>query len=247
MVNFAEFKRFFLFNLIGSLVISALVAVVTVLVGEFNELSAKVLLTLGMVITHSLVSLFFIWDNDRQNTFERLSFFINVLFLFIVVSFVTSIFGIWEIIPGESVWNLYQTYFVLAFASLHADILSKALNKEHYMDVIIYVNYAFMAIVVVMLMPVIFISNAGEVLGEVFFRILGAAGIIDGTLSVLTIIFYKMYMNKHPEEQHALASKDGDQQKKGLSIWVWLLIAFLLIQVVIPLFFVLIAGVAYLT
>lgn len=113
MINFAEFKKFFLFNLIGSLVISALVAVVTVLIGEFNEVSARVLFTLGMVIIHSLISLVFIWDNDRQNTFERLSFFINVLFLLIVVSFITSIFGIWKIIPAETVWNLYQTYFVL--------------------------------------------------------------------------------------------------------------------------------------
>lgn len=234
MINFAEFKKFFLFNLIGSLVISALVAVVTVLIGEFNEVSARVLFTLGMVIIHSLISLVFIWDNDRQNTFERLAFFINVLFLLIVVSFITSIFGIWKIIPAETVWNLYQTYFVLGFASLHGDILSKALKKENYMDMIVYVNYVFMAIVVLMLMPVIFIDNASKVLGEMFFRFLGAAGIIDGTLSVLTIIFYKLYMHKHPEEQNALAGgmQEGKKQKKGFSVWVWILIIYLIIQVV---------------
>ena len=41
MVGF-QFKKFFLFNLIGALVISALVAVITILIGEFNETSAKV-------------------------------------------------------------------------------------------------------------------------------------------------------------------------------------------------------------
>jgi hypothetical protein len=234
MINFAEFKKFFLFNLIGSLVISALVAVVTVLIGDFNEITARVLFTLGMVIIHSLISLVFIWDNDRQNTFERLAFFINVLFLLIVVSFITSIFGIWKIIPAETVWNLYQTYFVLGFASLHGDILSKALKKENYMDIIIYINYVFMAIVILMLQPVIFIDNASKVLGEMFFRILGAVGIIDGTLSVLTIIFYKLYMHKHPEEQNALATgmQSGKTQKKGLSIWVWILISYLAIQII---------------
>jgi hypothetical protein len=247
MINFSEFKKFFLFNLIGSLVISALVAVITVLIGEFNEVSAKVLFTLGMVIIHSLISLVFIWDNDRQNTFERLAFFINTLFLLIVVSFITSIFGIWEIIPGEAVWNLYQTYFVLGFASLHGDILSKALKKENYMDMIIYANYLFMAIVVLMLLPVIFIDNAVTVLGEMFFRILGAAGIIDGTLSVLTIIFYKIYMHKHPEEKNTLATglETGKKQKKGLSIWVWILIAYLLVQIVFPLMFLFFAGTSF--
>jgi len=239
MIDFAEFKKFFLFNLIGSLVILALVAVVTVLIGDFNEILARVLFTLGMVIIHSLISLIFIWDNNHQNTFERLAFFINVLFLLIVVSFITSIFGIWEIITAETVWNLYQAYFILGFASLHGDILSKVLKKEKYMNTIIYVNYIFMAIVVLMLQPVIFIDNASKVLGEMFFRILGAAGIIDGTLSVLTIIFYKLYMHKHPEIQNALAAgmETGKKQKKGLSIWVWILIIYLLIQIVFPLIF----------
>ena len=101
------------------------------------------------------------------------------------------------------------------------------------MDMIVYVNYVFMAIVVLMLLPVIFIDNATKVLGEMFFRILGAAGIIDGTLSVLIIIFYKLYMHKHPEEQNALAGEmeTGKKQKKGLSIWVWILIIYLLLQV----------------
>ena len=44
------FKKFFLFNLIGSLIFSALVSVITVLIGEFNEIAGRVLLTLFMVI-----------------------------------------------------------------------------------------------------------------------------------------------------------------------------------------------------
>lgn len=234
MINFAEFKKFFLFNLIGSLVISALVAVVTVLIGEFNEITGRVLLTLLMVIVHSLISLAFIWDDKRQNTFERLAFFINVLFIIIIVSFLTSIFGIWKIMPGETVWHLYQTYLVIGFASLHGDILSKVLHKENYMDLIVYINYVFMAIVVLMLQPVIYIENATKVLGEFFFRILGAVGIIDGTLSILTIILYKLYMHKHPKVDSPLSNKS---EKKGLSIWVWILIIYLIAQIALPLIF----------
>jgi hypothetical protein len=237
MIDFAEFKRFFLFNLIGSLIISAVVAVITVLTGEFNEITGKVLLTLFMVVIHSLVSLGFIWDDEKQNTFDRLSFFINVLFFLIVISFITSIFGIWKILPGETVLHLYLSYFVVGFASLHGDILSKALHRERYMDIIIFINYFFMIIVVLMLHPVIYVNNATKVLGEFYFRVLGAVGIIDGTLSILTIIFYKLYMHKHPQSDNPLYGNIEKQsgskpQKKGLSGWVWLLILYLTVQII---------------
>ena len=238
MANLTEFKKFFLFSLIGSLIISALVAVVTVLIGKFNEITFRVLITLLMVVVHSVVSLTFIWDDEKQNTFERLAFFINVLFFLIVLSFLTSILGIWKVIPSEMVRHLYETYFVIAFASLHGDILSKARNKENYIDVIIYLNYVIMIAVVLMLFPVIYITDAGKVLGELYFRFLGSAGIIDGTLSILTIIFYKIYMHKHPKTDNPLQSGWNQGQKvskpegrKGLSIWVWILIIYLLIQV----------------
>ncbi len=239
MIDFAEFKKFFLFNLIGSLIISALVAVITVLIGNFNEVTGRVFFTLFMVIVHSLISLCFIWDNEKENTFERLGFFINILFIIIVLSFLTSIFGIWRLIPGETVWHLYQTYFVFGFASLHGDILSKALNKENYMDLIVYINYLFMTIVVLMLLPAIYSYNS---LGEIFFRILGAMAIIDGTLSILTIIFYKLFMNKHPKVENPL--QNGLEEKtsakaprRGLSTWVWILIIYLAIQVLSSLAF----------
>jgi hypothetical protein len=241
MINFAEFKKFFIYNLIGSLIISALVAVITVLIGNFNEVTGRVLATLSMVVLHSLISLTFIWDNERQNTFERLAFFINVLFILIVISFLTSIFGIWKIIPENLVWKLYLTYFVVGFASLHGDILSKATNKENYMDIIIYINYLFMIIVVLMLQPLIYIEDSTRVLGEIFFRILGAVGIIDGTLSILTIIFYRLYMHKHPKSEAELFSESQNQniskpERKGLSPWVWILVAYLVIQILFSLF-----------
>lgn len=244
MIKFPEFKKFFLFSLIGALVVSAIVAVITVLVGEFNETAGRVLLTLLMVIAHSLISLAFIWDDERKNTFERLAFFINVLFSIIVASFITSILGIWKVIPGDMVWNLYQTYFVVGFASLHSDILSKALRKEDYLDWIAYLNYVFIGIVVLMLLPVIYAEDAFMVLGELYYRFLGAAAIIDGTLSILAIIFYKLYVHKHPGEQDILFSggqAGSETQKKGLSIWVWILLFYLLIQITVPLVIIIVS------
>ena len=234
MVEFAEFKRFFIGTLIGSLIIAALVAVVAVLINTFNEVTSRAFLTLFMVVLHSFISLAFIWEDEKQGALERLSFFVNTLFVLVVASFFISIFGIWNLIPGETVWNLYQTLFILAFASLHGNILAKALNKEDYMDIIVYVNYLFMAVVVLMLMPIVFLDNALRELGQMFFRLLAAAGIIDGTLSILTIIFYKLYMKKHPKVENQLQWEPQAQKKSsGLSIWVWILLVYLIFQILL--------------
>jgi len=186
-----------------------------------------------MVILHSLVSLAFIWDDDRQDTFERLGFFSNVLFFVIVASFITSVLWIWDVLPGDLGSNLYQTFFVLGFAALHADILAKALNKESYLNGIIYLNYVFMAIVVAMLMPIIYLSDAMKSLGELYYRFLGAAGIVDGTLSILAIIFYKLHIKKHPREQNNLI---GVGKKTGWSFWFWIFFVSALALILGPLF-----------
>jgi len=233
MFDIAKAKKFFIFALIGSLIVSALVAIVTVLIGEFTEVTYRVFLTLFMAIIHSLVSLLFIWDDSRRNTFTKLAFFINTIFILVILSFVTSLFGIWKLISSDVAWNFYQMYFLIGFCALHADILSKALRKEKYIDSVICANYVFIAVVFLMFCPIIFLDNPTEVLGEMYFRILAAAGIVDGTLSLLTIIFYKLYMHKHPE----VAQETDKPARRGLSIWIWILIIYLFFQIIGPIFF----------
>ena len=241
MINFLKLKRVLLYILIGSLIVSSLVAVVAILIGQFNEITTKIFLTLFTVIIHSLVSLLFIWDDERQKTFNRLSFFINVIFFLIVISFITNVFGIWSIIAGSTFWNLYKMYFIIAFASLHVNILAKASHNEKYTDMVIYANYFFAFVVVAMLQPIIFINDSFQVLGGMYYRILGASSLIDGTLSILTIIFYKLYINKHPNVENVLPvsmqQQVAGEKKRGLSIWVWILIIYLLAQFILPLMF----------
>jgi hypothetical protein len=116
--------------------------------------------------------------------------------------------------------KLYQSYTVIGATALHGDILSKALNKEKYMDMIAHTNYIFMVIVGLMLQPIIFIDNAVRVIGDIYFRILGATAIIDGTLSVLLIIFYKLYMNKQSKIQESPINPTTENKKpvKKISI-----------------------------
>jgi len=237
MVGVGSLKKFSLFTLIGSLIVSALTAVVVVLVGGFNDLSAKVMITLLSVAVHSLASLLFIRENEKERALGNLHFFSNVLFILIILSFFTSVFKTWNFLSSDLVSNLYQSFFVIGFAALHGDVLGKALQKKEYIDIAIYVNYLFMAVVVVMLELVIFLGS--NYFGELFLRILAAAAILDGTLTLLALIFYRWYVHTYPKIENPLQGgfplQAPSEKKKGLSLWVWVLIIFLLIQIVLPL------------
>lgn len=239
IINFSEIKKYILYCLIASLVVSAIFAVITILMGQFNEFSGRVFSTLFMVMFHALFSLSFVWDDARKKSFERLGNFIDVLFGLIILSFIISTLGIWKIISPATIGHLYQSFFIIGFAVLHADILSKAFGKEDFMDIIIYVNYLVMAIVVLMLLRLIFLDYNVKAFGEILLRFLGAAAIIDGTLSILTIIFYKLYLNKHPKVENAMQAastpnSSKQSEKKGLSLWVKLLILYLILQIATP-------------
>ena len=198
MIDLQEFKKFFVFNLIGSLIISALVAVVTVLIGKFNEVTTRVLFTLFMVVVHSLVCLAFIWDREKKDTLGNLDFFSNIIFFIVVLSFITSIMGIWKIIPGDIVGKVYYTFFLVAIASIHVNMLYWVTGKKDSVNWTVYINYFFIAVVVLMYLPIIYMDDVSLVFGDFYYRLLGAAAIIDGTCSVLAIILYKLYLHNLP-------------------------------------------------
>ncbi|OGH86546.1 MAG: hypothetical protein A2493_03585 [Candidatus Magasanikbacteria bacterium RIFOXYC12_FULL_33_11] len=225
MTKLVRFKKFFLYTLVGSLIAAAVTAVITILIGEFNDITAKVFITLLMVMLHSLFSLLFVWEDTRKNTFEHLALFSNVLFFLIVLSFFTSFFGIWEIFSNTTIAKLYGSYFTIAFASLHVDILSKILNKDKLINKLVTANYVFIFFVIFMLQLVIYLGNK-DILGDFFYRLLAAVGIVDGTLSILAIVFYKIYLQKHPETENDLVIG----KKQHLSVWVWFLLIYLVIQ-----------------
>ena len=196
-------KSLFLKSLIACLVAAAGLAVVSVLIGSFNDVCIKALATIALVAAHCLLSFGFIVNNEKQETFDSLTFFSNATFTIIVLSFITSVFGVWGILSGDLVGRLYAVYVILLFAVLHGEILAKSLGKQSSIDTIVRFNYVFMAIVVVMLMPVVFLPT-GESLGDIYYRFLAAAGIIDATLTLVAIILHKLYLHKHPQTNDAL-------------------------------------------
>jgi hypothetical protein len=203
-VKLESIKSLFLKAMLGCLIAAAALAVVTILIGRFNDLTEKALLTILLIALHCLLSFGFIVNNEKQETFENLAFFTNVTFGLIVASFITSTFGVWQVLPGDLVGRLYALYFVLLFATLHAEILAKIRGIQTTIDRVVLSNFVFMALVVALLVPVIFVDNSLQTLGAFYFRGLAAAGIVDATLTLTAIILHKLYLRKNPRVNDAV-------------------------------------------
>ncbi len=228
--------------MIGGLIGAAVIAVVAVLAGSFNEVFTRALVTLLLIIFHALASLSFV-DQTTKHQQSNFKFFENFLFAIIILSFFTSIFGVWGLLAGSVVLKLYGTYLVLLFACLHGQMLVDTRNVKSSIDSIVAVNYAFMVLVVILILPIIWVGSADNFPGF-YFRIMAAFGIIDATLTILAVILHKLYIQKHPEIKSAIfmnatggSGEGGALQpqaapRRRIHPLLWVLGVYLLIQLI---------------
>lgn len=249
----SQIKRLAINVMIAGLIGSAGVAVVAVLVGQFNDVLTKALFTLLIVALHALVSLGFLESRTKGHSSEDLKVFTNTIFVLIVFSFITAVFGIWGLLPGELIWKLYATYFIAAFASLHGEMLYKTRGLDATITNITYANYIFMALVVILLLPPLWVSDSD--FPDFYYRLLAATAIVDATLTILAVILHKLYLQKHPEMKSQLFTQivytvdaNGNRvahtvepAKRRIHPLLVILGLFLLLQFVVPILF-LVAG-----
>lgn len=236
-----KLKNVFLKTLIGCLIAAAALAVVTILIGKFNDVSGKALITILLIAIHALVSFEFIVNNEKQDTFESLNVFTNAVFIIVVLSFITSILGVWGVVTGEIVAKLYGIYGVLLFATLHAEVLAKTLGKQSNIDKIVSANFGFMVAVVCMLLPIILLAGTVEFPPAVY-RVLAAAGIVDATLTLIAVILHKLYIQKHPhtiDPVYNFVAPNGQvmqtvtaPKKRHMNIFVTLLLVYIGLQII---------------
>ena len=213
-----KFRRLFYQVLIGCLISSSAVGVIAVLAGGFNATLGRAIATIAMVAIHSALSFVYITESEKRNknsTSHNPDIFSNTVFTLLVISFITSVFAIWQLIGGEITVKLYGTYGVILFATLHAEVLYRIRRLDKKIDSVINANYISMSIVVIMLIIVIFASNTSLV-GNFYYRILSAIAIIDAAMTITSIIMQKLYLQKHPEiEAKFENSEQGKLLKKS--------------------------------
>ena len=230
-ISSSQIKKLVVNVMIGSLIGAAAIAVAAVLIGEFNDILGKALITLIVVMIHALASLGFLDSKSKKTNPGELLIFTNTIFVLIVLSFVSSIFGIWELISGTVLTKLYATYFITAFAVSHGEILYKVTGLDKKIDKIIYSNFVLMFVVFALLLPVIWASGAAD-FPDFYYRLLSAAAIIDTTLTVL--------VETSVDNGQSAAQQIGSKNRK-IHPLVIVVGIYLLFQFIIPIMY-LIAG-----
>lgn len=233
MIDFKKLKKYLTYLIIGILIVAACVSVVAVLMGSVNDAISKTYATLFWSAIHCLIALAIIWNDSIEKTYTRLPFFLNTLFLIVALSFAGVVLKVWDIVAWETFSNFYKTFATLAFASFHGEILSKAEKKKNHIDIAIYLNYVFIVLVFCLLQVQFYVDN----LGDFFYRVLAASSIIDGTLSILVIIFYRLYRYNNPIKDVQPSGAQEEEYDPIISLLIIVLVIYLMIQVVAPILF----------
>ncbi len=247
-MNTEQLKKLSIQVMIGGLIGAAVIAVIAVLAGSFSDTFEKALVTLLLVMVHALACLGFV-EQTAKTSNNNFKFFENSVFFLIVLSFFTSIFGVWGVLEGSLVAKLYGTYFVLLFACLHGQMLSQTKGKQLNIDNIVNANYALMSVVILLILPLIWSLSSS--FASIYYRILAACGIVDATLTILAVILHRMYIQRHPEvisaiysvtpqfdaSGHPVPVAQAQVQKRHLHPLIWLLAIFLIGQLVISVLF----------
>lgn len=222
-----DLNKYFLYTLVAGLIISALISVGAVLIGEFNSTISRSLGTTVSMVIHTLLALWLISINNKSHK-KNGNLLVNTLILDTVASFITSILSIWGVISGQVVGDLYMIYFYTFAASLWVRLLLSVGDNsvDKATRVVSYVAIGFTGLLYVLLIPATF-AHYPNLLPDIYYRFMAASAILLATASVLTTVFHRIYVFKHPEV------KQIEKNSSGLDV----LIAVLVLIFGVPLIF----------
>jgi hypothetical protein len=193
----SRFSKYFLYTLVAGLIVSALISMTAVLINEFSPTISRALSTTITMVVHTLLALFLVSVTGRSKS-KSSTFILNVLLLITIASFATSVLGIWEILPGKLVADLYKVYIYTFIAALWIQLLLKVGQElpDKATRITSQISIGFTALLYLLLLPTAF-ANYLDTLPELLYRAMAATAIALATSSVLTTVFHRIYLFKH--------------------------------------------------
>lgn len=190
-----KIKLAFLYILIGGLVVSALISVVAILIGEFNEIVIKALLTTVIFVTHSLLILALVLA-DKHGSIGK-SILATTIFTAILANMITSTLGTWDVWRDALSAQSLSFYALTIGAAFIATGVLKLRNSTHKpTNVAAYTTVGLVGAFVIALIPWIFTTDF-RTLDDLYYRIIGAVSILAATAFSLTVIFNRIAAGQH--------------------------------------------------
>lgn len=191
-MNNLNVKKFFLYLLVGSITLSALMGIWAILSGEFGELQGKILLTTLTVVGTSILGLAcgsFLESPRSKNSPLKLVPSIGIILALLAA--LSSFLLIWDFY-SLSDKGIFKTFFVslmFAFSLAQLSLLSLAhlAKRFQWSLTAAFVVILFLDSVIALLILAEFEGDDGFVL-----RIIGVLSVIAASLTVMIPIFHRL-------------------------------------------------------
>lgn len=191
-------KLVFLYLMIGCLLVAAFIAIVAVLLNTWDDYVYRALMITASIMVHGLLALAFISADTRIRR-DHSDVVINTVFGALVGSFVITTLNILDVIPFFVIMNIYYWLCGLVGASGLAALLLNANREDKMTRRISNVSICVLVLMMLQLFPLTLSSYIDFSVGDgIYYRLLIVLAILFGVTTILTVIFNRLYLIKHP-------------------------------------------------
>lgn len=191
----SKLKVLFLYVLIAGLGLAAITSVIALLVGEFNAIIGKTLLTIFILFSHSLLLLAIIWADVRNELGK--SVVSTTIFTVTFANLITSTLGTWGVISGAVVLNWMALYFLLIGGAFAISGLLNLRANQQSTQIAITTSIGFVGATVISLIP--WVLKVVPQFDPLYFRIVAALSILSAASFLITLILKGIAKSKHDE------------------------------------------------
>lgn len=211
--------RWFLYIIGAGLVVTALIAVLSILIGGADGFIDKAIWTTILVMLHALVALGLLHATPSD---KKPQFMVGVAFAVTLGSLVVSTLGVWDILEGWLVGRLYFFFILTLIAGGVAQLVLLSAQEDKKTRAMTYVTVGLDAMLLLVLLPWVIVEESSN-LPEIYYRIIAALSILLGTSAILTAITHLLYRANNPKQK-----KPGESISAGMIVF-WVLLGILLV------------------
>ena len=198
----ASIRKVFLYALVASVALSALISIIAILSGDFSWVEIRILLTTITIVGGSICGLACgaYLATQRGDVLPVIGVVLTLLAATMIIA------GIWAEPNSDAYWKFAATSAVFAVACAHLALLSLARLSEAFEWSL---NAAYVAIFGVAALAAVMIVF--EVRSDRMFQVLGVAAILDAAISILIPVFHRLSRpDRSIDGQGLSAHKEGD-------------------------------------
>jgi hypothetical protein len=203
-MDYKEMRRFSLIVFIGFLILTAVIAIISVLSGTFGEVQWKILGTTFTISGASICSMACAAFMEKK---KRVPVGTAGIVLCVIAA-VLVIAGMWPEIDSDEYWKATSTCGVLALAFAHTFLLAlpNLDDRQKWVQTVTFISIAILAILII---AGIWIQD--ERWEELYFRVLAVVAILVGLETLVIPILMKLRKGQAASSEKLILEKiDGD-------------------------------------